>query len=588
MTKKFSATKRDQRAAPQSRQRLMSAVRSMEQLVMMRRYATLEALSGQWLRAYPKEGILWYMSGLAAFLSKGWASAVERMRTAADLGFCTAQFCEHLGLALAHSGQLQEASDWMRRGTRLDPERATILANLASVEYRLSNLDSAEDLARRSLELRPHLIEAGLTLSKVLDKKNRLSEAIAVLEAMNSQCPHDPDILFLLAHRYAMNGEIDQSIAMHRERVRIAPDDDDGRSKILVSAFEGDHETLMQIAGELERRLEGESKRNWYETGLSALAAGSALIRMGEQDRGFRLADAANRLIANHRPVAPDSAAVLNACRSCLSREFFECRSEFGVAEVPGIFVIGFSRSGKSLLESLMGLDGRIQSLGESHVFPDLIDQAFPWWKSDGYGTGQLALTDRREIREVAQMYLARCRQGSGLGVTTLPGNIFRLAFLGLLFPRAPIIVMRRDLLDLGVACYLKDYEFGHGFTHDLSALGREIKVWDELLDFWKEVLPNPIHEVRYENLVMDPNEVLTRVFQFLQLDWDPLILNMVEQYRESAQFLNLQESLAVAAPMRADFVGAGRALEAHLNPLKEGYRSGVSAEGAAGRGARR
>jgi hypothetical protein len=82
----------------------------------------------------------------------------------------------------------------------------------------------------------------------------------------------------------------------------------------------------------------------------------------------------------------------------------------------------------------------------------------------------------------------------------------------------------------------------------------------------WRDALPLPLHEVRYEDLADDPRRELARLLQFLGLPWDEAAL----RFRDSRRYVTEGPGrwLGRAAP-RTDGVGRHRPYEPFLGPLR-------------------
>jgi hypothetical protein len=57
-------------------------------------------------------------------------------------------------------------------------------------------------------------------------------------------------------------------------------------------------------------------------------------------------------------------------------------------------------------------------------------------------------------------------------------------------------------------------------------------RLYDKVMTLWQQyraVLPLEVHAVRYESLIEAFEETLTKVFDFLGVDWDDCVRNYVE-----------------------------------------------------------
>src|SRR5690606_2645183 len=101
-----------------------------------------------------------------------------------------------------------------------------------------------------------------------------------------------------------------------------------------------------------------------------------------------------------------------------------------------------------------------------------------------------------------------------------MPGDIWNLGLIGLWAPNVPIIFCMRDVLDLAVTGYFQQYQNpeGYRYSYDLESMGRQIAIFEKLMEHWAQVLPNPIYLVDYEAIVSDPKTVMNNLLGQLGL----------------------------------------------------------------------
>ena len=91
--------------------------------------------------------------------------------------------------------------------------------------------------------------------------------------------------------------------------------------------------------------------------------------------------------------------------------------------------------------------------------------------------------------------------------------------------PDARIIHLQRDPMDIGISCFERLEPNSVAWSGDLRNIALAIKGTDSLMAHWKEVSGIPILDVRYEDLVRDPEAQVRRVLDFIGLPWDDACL---------------------------------------------------------------
>jgi len=172
----------------------------------------------------------------------------------------------------------------------------------------------------------------------------------------------------------------------------------------------------------------------------------------------------------------------------------------------------------------------------------------------------------RNAVTEAAARHLKRL---SGLNASATrivdkqPGNVLFLGLIPLLFPRARIIICRRDPRDTCLSCYFQNFTSSL-FAFDLAHCGHQQVHVYRLMDHWLRALPVPMLEVQYEEMVGDLDGQSRRLIDFLGLPWDPACL---EFHRAKTAVLTFS-AWQVRQPIYSRSVGRWRNYERHLGPL--------------------
>lgn len=285
-----------------------------------------------------------------------------------------------------------------------------------------------------------------------------------------------------------------------------------------------------------------------------------ALARMfddcDEFDRAFAHAEIANTLTAvrfNDRTIKRKIAQA----QAVFTKAFFEQRPDFGSQSELPVFVIGLARSGKSLIERLLGRYPGVVGLDEftgllqlEKELPNFVAPPRPYPEC-------VASLDRTGVRKAAERHLSRLQNAVGdasFAVDTLPSNFRRLGLIALLFPRARVICCRREPLDVGLAAYFKNFNGLQSHAGNLRHLGSYFHQYENMMRHWRAVLPMPMLEVSYEALVVKPEIECRRIVEFCGLTW-------------TSDRLEGPNGLS---RIDARHVGRWRHYEKYLGPLKE------------------
>ena len=469
-------------------------------------------------------------------------------------------------------------------------------------------LDEALDKAKLLLERYPDSVAAKAALGRVLVNLMRFDEALPYLDAALHKAPRKPDVLTAVGMCYHGLGRHHEALALLQRAVQLEPSSLAARNSLgnayvalgeLDKARECYAENLRRdplspgtnysiaafksytpedsIFSHFPARLE-DTQLPLKDRAVMAYTLGKAYWDIGDTEQAFESYHHANTLTCQAKGEANlRERGLLDTIERLFQPETFARQQAGGMDEVPTLFITGMSRSGKSLVESLLeGVEG-VRCDGESEAFRHHTSRL----------TEQLGGTKRyleqltpERCRADAQGYLDAIGFEGTLRTSTRPLDIWALGLVGLWFPKAPIVFCRRRLEDMGVSAYFNYYATHNDHTYDLDVLGEHIAYYEQAMQHWARVLPNPIHWVDYEELVQAPEAVANRLLKALGKPPRDDLAQQQAQHASFAEHLSPVRSLDVPMPLRRDFVGIAEPFDHHLEPLRRGYRETMEAKG--------
>lgn len=216
------------------------------------------------------------------------------------------------------------------------------------------------------------------------------------------------------------------------------------------------------------------------------------------------------------------------------------------------VFIVGFLRSGATLLESLLDSHKNIISIGDDSIlnkyvplvqgnWTELISRRdlkrseriltlmnFVKMNSDEIlkGTKKRAAKLKKHYKTINGKHVDKVKRV----VDKLLANYMNIGIIHLLFPNAIILHVVRDPLDTLLSCYSKRFGTSElSWTMDIHNLVAEYASYLELMGHFRRVTPrkNRLIDVSYESLVINPERVLRDIIvDKLQLPWDPNVIN--------------------------------------------------------------
>ena len=245
------------------------------------------------------------------------------------------------------------------------------------------------------------------------------------------------------------------------------------------------------------------------------------------------------------------------------------------------IFVIGFARSGSTLLERVLSAHPQIAGLGENSVFNgrlDSIRQRFV--EASAAGGYQIPTVAREMAKEVVtamkeqweniERNTARDGNRSSDGtparfVDKMLTNYFNIGFIQMMFPQALILHVIREPMDTIFSAFKHDFPADRlAYTANAEALAEIYTVYRDTMAHWEDVLPGRITHVRYEDMVEDMPGVARAIINAAGLSWDESVLD----FHNQKHYVNTYSSTQVRKQVYKDAVKSWKHYEEQLGEL--------------------
>ena len=429
---------------------------------------------------------------------------------------------------------LETLEDW-QRFEDLTPE---ITAQIAYLLVIMGNPVAAQP-AVQTLLAAPRLTpEGSLTLVRLLERVNRLSEAHTVLDRLKTTSPGPtPDSLLAeatLAERVGNHAEsrdlLLRALQIHSDPLRR-------------------HALLFALARTLD------ASGNYEDAYAALVEAHQSHVAYIEATIGKTPADLPAAIeLARHECDPQDVAGWTN-------------EGAPDIANSP-VFIIGFPRSGTTLLEQTLDAHPLLRSMDEQPFLKRALDDAVACGITYPSQLGNLTAEQRDSIRD---RYWERVRRKVALQpgqrlVDKNPLNLMRLPLIRRIFPNSRLIVTVRQPCDTLLSCY-----FQHFRAPDLVLMCRDpgtlASNYRTAFDFWysQAALLRPAsYELRYETLVADFDNQVRSLSEFLQLPWDDALL-APGAHASGKAFISTPSYSQVVQPVSSKAVGRWKNYERHF-----------------------
>lgn len=512
--------------------------------------------------------------------------------------------------ALRLAGRLDDAAEAARAAIALDPNDPSNYINLGLTQVKQDRYEEAQETLLKAYSLDPDSpltrIHAAGVLAAVRD-----AQTYTLLRPWRSWLPlDDTDLQLQLAHLLTLIGEANAAHAVlvdlverlptHLQaRLRLASIEERRNELDIAEAMLADiavrhpemdegsrqemlhqHAMLAMRRGRLAESLkmleEARPRGEFDPTHFFTLA--EVYNKQGDKDNAMRvLAIAHERQIAELRPMTPgrfaDDAAILPNTRYRLSAEEFAAWPKLVSPQTKDspVFIVGFPRSGTTLLEQMLDAHPALQSMDErpfmSILGGELNDHDLQL-PQDLYRLGQ------RDCDELRKRYLGLVcekiqRKWDARLVDKLPLNMLWLPLINRLFPHAKIILCLRHPCDVVLSNYMQNYR-SSVLASACSTLERTAQAYVAAFESWVHhiaVIKPDVMVSRYEDLVSDLPRQTEHIAAFLELD-DATPMQRFDRHARDKGFIATPSYTEVIKPVNRKAVNRWLQYREYFEPV--------------------
>jgi tetratricopeptide (TPR) repeat protein len=517
-------------------------------------------------RQFPGNPLIPNILGAAYAASERFEDAIASFSRALEIDPGIFLAHSNMGAALAALGRHDEAVAWYTEALRLKPDYAVAHNNLGNALKALGRHGEAVVSYARALEIRPDFAEAHGSLGVTLRDMGRFEDAIEHLSRALQLKPGDAELHNSLGVALNSLGRHDAAIASYREALRVKPDLSEAFSNLCEllekthriddlrrtvsqarAAFDGDDPQLHYWLAEIASR---EGRHPDARDHLEAIAPhrlplktrlqrssllGRTYDRLDQFDLSFSQFAETNRLAVEWQSFRDYDATRYVA-------EVLELKNSWAQAspidwatgglarsDIPLAFMVGFPRSGTTLLDTVLRSHPRIVVAEEM----PLIERV----KIELGGPPTFATLDALgadSILRLRAVYFDALRQhlgdqpGDRLVVDKLPLNLINAGLIHRIFPEAKFILALRHPCDCVLSCFMQNFRLNDAMANFLD-LEQSARLYDLAMTLWQQYrqkLRLDVGYLKYEDLVMDLRSAVEPLLGFLGLQWDDNLLN--------------------------------------------------------------
>lgn len=576
--------------------------------------ADAERMARAILAVHPNEALATNVLGLCLLASRRMGEAVNVFGILTQRHPQEASYWGNLGLALRAEGRLREAERASQEAVRLQPRHAGFLANLGFLQIELRRIVLARDLLWRASQLDPTDYEVRIYGAQMCLECGDEARAAQMVEGWQSWAPTLDGVLGVeLAALLMRMGSDEEGEALLRSYLEDPVSGEMARARLILvlerfNRLDEAHALLAHLSPP-EQIADPALRSEVLEANAMLAARGKDIARalslfdklladpasarrqvearfvlaklcdkQGDYDacmKNLQLAHTGQmEIVCQLMPeLAEPGSNPLNIAKFHVEPEQFRAWKPVAAppVEASPIFVVGFPRSGTTMLEQMLDAHPDMVSMDERPFIQRVIERMQSMGMQYPEQLGELDSEQCASLRETywdAVKTVVEIRPGQRL-VDKNPLTMLRLPLLARLFPNARIIFAVRHPCDVVLSNYMQHFT-APAFSALCSTLPRLAGGYTAAMRFWTDhaALLNPfVFEWRYESAIADLEGNAEKLGAFLELQ-DVAAMYDFSEHAKRKGYIGTPSYAQVTQPVYAGSVGRWQKYRNYFEPI--------------------
>ena len=480
-----------------------------------------------------------YLLGTLNFQKQKFGEAKKNFKKAILIKPNHAELCNNFGATLIQMGDYTDSIKYLKNAINILPKYAEAYNNLGSAFKELKDYVKSIPLFEKAIQIQPNFIDSYINLGIVFKELGDFAKAIILFQTAIKIHPQN-----IKAHQNLMESyenlnhekELKQAILNAKKLIN-----DDPIIRLYESIILYNSNKFLEAKNILEKTsfsvkdIKNESKR--------FLILANCYDRIGDNEKAYNYFVEANNLFLNLRKVNLfDKNTYIKIVKDRLN--FFTKPNikkwnnlKLSNPKRDPIFLVGFPRSGTTLLDTILRSHPLIEVVEEKPIINKLVDLLN---KLSNRGLENLETINEAQVEKLRKIYFAtfdsqiKNKNNSKIYIDKLPLNIVHAGEIVRIFPNAKFIVLLRHPYDCVFSCFMQNFELNDAMANFLN-LKDAARLYDYVMSLWIQYLSIfkiNYCEVKYENIIKDFKPTVSSVLKFLNLSWN----NSVVGYSTTAK----------------------------------------------------
>ena len=443
----------------------------------------------------------------------------------------------NLGNTLTVKGDFRKAINAFKKAIELKPDYFDALNNLGATYNLYKDYSNALKSISKALKIRPNIADAYNNLGTAELNLENESEAI---KSYNKAIKIDPK--FVLAYSN-LCGLYERSNQLKKLKETLKKAENEGLSgneeikfrRGQLNSRNKDYKNSTLYLEEVDdTKISNKMKIDKYEL------LGKDYDKIKHYKKAFNCFKKSNSLVSSsvesqlYNPKNyQNEISQLIISYSKIKKLEWENKIENKI--ISPVFLIGFPRSGTTLLDNILSSHPNICTLEEKPMIA-MVKKSLN--KLASYeNLKKLNLHDLQNLQEIyldeLTKYLPNKLLHGKVFIDKLPLSIIDVSLILRIFPKAKFILAIRHPLDCILSCFMQTFNLNDAMANFLN-LKNTAELYNKsmkLFDIYESIFKLDFHLIKYENLIFSLKDETTKLLNFLDLNWE----KEVDNYRSNA-----------------------------------------------------
>ncbi|MFL2815199.1 MAG: tetratricopeptide repeat-containing sulfotransferase family protein [Candidatus Puniceispirillales bacterium] len=389
------------------------------------------------------------------------------------------------------------------KALKIRPNIADAYNNLGTAELNLENESEAIKSYNKAIKIDPKFVLAYSNLCGLYERSNQLEKLKETLnKAENQGLSGNEEIKFRRGQLNSRNKDYKNS-TLYLEEV----DDTKISNKMKIDKYE--------LLGK------DYDKIKHYKKAFNCFKKSNSLVSLSVESQLYNPKNYQNEV------------SQLIISYSKIKKLEWENKIENKI--ISPVFLVGFPRSGTTLLDNILSSHPNISTLEEKPMIA-MVKKSLN--KLASYeNLKKLNLHDLQNLQKIyldeLTKYLPNENLVGKVFIDKLPLSIIDISLILRIFPKAKFILAIRHPLDCILSCFMQTFNLNDAMANFLN-LKNTAELYNKsmkLFDIYESIFKLDFHLIKYENLIFSLKDETTKLLNFLDLNWE----KEVDNYRSNA-----------------------------------------------------